>query len=143
MTWSAHDSNEALAFARHQHHIDSRAWEGMCLAFVRTAYGIPAKYPSAISAWEHCPPSHRFPGGRPYHAPVGAALCFSGGAKSFGHIMIAARDFPNGKHAAWSNDLVVPGRIDKVRRNAPVTEWGEHYLGYITQVNGVNLRLVS
>lgn len=143
MTLSLRDSNQALAYARHEHFTNHDVWEGMCLNFVRNCYGIPPKYATAWEAWVNCPSAHKHPGTSPYHAPVGAALCFRGGSKGYGHIMLAARPFPNGTHAAWSNDLVSWGSIDKVQRNAPVTHWGQTYVGYITQVNGVNLRLVS
>jgi hypothetical protein len=139
MTDSPRDWREALAYGRAQHEHPTEDWKGMCQRFTRKSYAIEfALFGSAIAQWNGADPEDRHAGGHPSDAPVGSALCYAGGR--FGHIMPAARPFGNGVEAAWSNDLVHTGKIDKVARTAPITAWGHTYLGYLTAVNDVDLR---
>lgn len=141
---------QALAFARAQvAHTQLPAslraqgftsWENLCLGFVRSAWDVRPMFGSAFAAWMGADPADRHPGGRPEDAPVGAALCFKG-SNPAGHIDLAAWPFRNGVAAAFSNDLVRLGHIDKVRRDAPVTHWGQRYLGWLSAVNDVDLPL--
>lgn len=133
---------QALTFAQHQHSNPSRDWTGYCQMFCHDVYGVGGGYASAIAQWHGAPASHKHVGGDPDTAPVGSLLCFvRTNGTGFGHIMLAARDFPNGTAGAWSNDLVRTGKIDKVARTAPITEWGHKYLGYIWTVNGYEIEL--
>jgi hypothetical protein len=139
MTDSARDYEGALAYARAQHDRPTQDWEGYCQKFMRSCYGIPPLFTSAYAQWLGADPEDRHAGGSPSDAPLGSALVYKG-TGPYGHIMLAARPFPNGVAAAWSNDLVHRGRIDKVARTAPVTAWRQGYLGYLTAVNDVDLR---
>jgi hypothetical protein len=141
MSLSTRTTDEALAFARIQHESGSLAWKGLCQKFSRTAYGVGPLFSSAWANWLGTDPEDKHPGTNPDDAPVGSLLHFKGGSKGFGHIMPAARDFSSGRTAAWSNDFVVPGRIDKVHRDAPVRAWGQTYVGYTTAINDVDLRM--
>lgn len=142
--------NDALLFAQHQHtklvlpadiaRQGWHDWEGACQAFVRSCYGIPALFGSAWAQWLGADTEDRHPGGNPSDAPLGSALLFKGAGPN-GHIDLAARMFPSGSSAAWSNDLLRHGQIDKVTRNAPVVKWAQGYLGYLTAVNDVDLPL--
>lgn len=140
MTLSPRDTPEALLYAARQAQHPSRSWAGMCQMFVRTSYGIPSLFASAWAQWLGADAADRHRGGHPSEAPVGAALCYKGSGR-YGHIMLAANNFGNGTRAAWSNDLVAQGRIDKVARTAPTVHWGQGYLGYLTAVNDYDLRL--
>lgn len=147
MTYTPRNYEEALGYARYcaahptmQAPTKSGTWEGYCQVFVRTCYDVPALYGSAYAQWLGLDPEDRHVGGSPSDAPLGSALFFKGSNPS-GHIDLAARPFKNGTAAAWSNDLVVFGQIDKVARTAPTTAWGQTYLGYGTAVNGYDLRL--
>lgn len=139
MTESPRDYAEALDWALAQANHPSQDWTNYCQKFVRSCYDIPALFGSAWAQWEGADPEDRHPGTNPDDAPLGAALCFQGG--TYGHIDLAARPFPTGRSGAWSNDLVVIGRIDKVGRNAPEAAWGHRYVGYLTAVNDYDLQL--
>jgi hypothetical protein len=134
MTSTPNVVSEALAFLRREHKSPSQSWKGMCQALCHAAYGVGAKYGSAYKQWQAAPANRKHVGGNPDNAPVGSLLCYKG-AGPFGHIMVAAHPFPNGVGAAWSNDLVRPGKVDKVSRHAPIKVWGQQYLGYITTIN--------
>lgn len=140
MTASPNTYLEALDFAQREAQAANQNWSGLCQKFVRGCYGIPPLFASAWAQWLGADPEDRHPGGTPSAAPLGSALCFKGSGV-YGHIMLAARAFPNGVPAAWSNDLVAWGRIDKVARTAPSTEWAQGFVGYLTAVNGYDLQL--
>lgn len=125
----------------HAEHLDpSRSWAGLCQKDVRTSYGIGPLFGTAWLAWNGADPEDRHPGTNPSLAPLGSALYYKGSSAA-GHVMLAARPFVTGVAAAWSNDLVTHGLIDKVARTAPTTAWRQRYLGFLTAVNDVNLRL--
>lgn len=140
MTLSPRTFDESMTFAQRQHASGTDEWLGLCQKFTRSGWGIGPLFGSAAAQWHGADPEDRFPGTDPDKAPIGSALCFLGGSRGFGHIMPTSRDFPSGRPGAWSNDLVRAGRIDKVRRTAPVTAWGHRYVGYILAVNDVDLR---
>lgn len=135
---SPKDFKEALKYAQGEAKNRSTDWTAYCQKFVRSAYGIPALYGSAIAQWYGLDNEDRVSGGDPDDAPVGSALFYAGG--TYGHVMLAAHSFKNGTSAAWSNDLVRRGHINKVARTAPVTSWGQRYLGYGLSINGYDLR---
>ena len=68
-----------------QWHIERKTGvKGFCLKTCRLAWKIPAKYPSAISAWDNTPAKNKFTD--PMLAPIGATHFWKGGR--FGHIAI-------------------------------------------------------
>lgn len=131
---------QALEVAQREAADPSMDWSGYCQRFVRTTYGIPALFSSAWTQWLGADAEDRHVGGDPEDAPLGAALCYKGSGV-YGHIVLAARPFANGVAAAWSNDLVAWGDIDKVSRTAATSSWGQAYLGYLTAVNDYDLQL--
>lgn len=134
--------SQALEAARREMRHESEDWEGMCQAFCHDIYGVGALYGSAYAQWLAADDSHKHRGGDPNHAPVGSLLCFKGSSR-FGHIMIAAHPFADGRKAAYSNDLVKPGQINKVGRHRPITQWSQDYLGYITTINNYEIHIPS
>lgn len=140
MTTSPNTFRQALAVAHREAADPSQDWTGWCQKFVRTTYAIPPLFSSAWTQWLGADDEDKHPGGTPSDAPLGSALLYKG-TGPFGHIMLAARPFENGVPAAWSNDLVAWGEIDKVARTAPSTEWAQGYLGYLTAVNDYDLQL--
>jgi hypothetical protein len=138
---------DALAYARAQHRFLNppsnygSTWEGDCQAFCHCAYGLfGGGEPSAYAQWQALHPKQRHATSNTARAPLGALL-FSKGRTPFGHIMIAARPFRDGTPAAWSTDLWETGRVGKVPRTAPHTEWGHEILGWGTAINGYDLDL--
>ena len=132
------DFNDVMGYAQEQWHSGRAIWRGLCQKFCRTAAGAGGGNASAWDQWKNMPAAHKHPGGHPDDAPEGSALFFKGSAP-YGHVMLAKRAFPSGRKSAWSNDLVRSGAIDPVLRTDPTTHWGQGYLGYGTQLNGVNL----
>ena len=116
-------------------------WGGYCQMDSRMSYGIPPLFGSAWAQWLGADDEDKHHGTDTSKAPIGSALLFKGGSKGYGHIIIAARPFANDVPAAWSNDLVRYGMLDKVTRTATTEKWGQQYVGYITAINHVDLRL--
>lgn len=139
MTDAPRTVKQALEYARAEHANESQDWHNLCQMFVRSCYGIPALFGSAWAQWLGADDEDKHPGGHPDDAPVGAALCFRGGA--YGHIMLAANEKAPGIGGAWSNDLVRIGDIDHVARIAPIGQWGQTYVGWLSAVNGYDLNL--
>lgn len=65
----------------------TQGYKGLCLQFVRTCYGIAAKYPSAASAWSNSKKRHTLTD--PEDAPKGYPVFFSIPGNSYGHVAIA------------------------------------------------------
>lgn len=140
MSKAPNTRREAFDFAMHQARNPSRDWTNYCQMFVRMSWGIPALYGSAYAQWLGADDSAKHVGGDIDEVPAGAGLCFKG-SNPAGHIDLAANPFKSGSSAAWSNDLVTVGDIDKVHRNAPLRAWGQRYLGWLEEINGYEIDL--
>lgn len=104
---------------------------GMCLRFVRAeAWQIGSLYGSAIDAWYGA--RHRHPGDR--HPPLGAPMFYAGGR--YGHIVVNTN---TGR--IRSTDCYTTGRVSEAVTDWPVTTWGQTYLGWTEDLNGVDLPL--
>jgi hypothetical protein len=106
--------------------------KGLCLKTCRLAWGIPAKFPSAISAWDNASTSSK--NTNPLKAPVGYPHFFRGG--KYGHIVIQS-DKPG---MVWSTDLPNKDKIGLVSWDETVKKWGFKYLGWTTELNGQKLK---
>jgi hypothetical protein len=123
---TAPSGQQALANARQVDIYDS----GMCLQYVRgQAWRIDALYGSAIDAWHGA--LHRHPGDR--NPPVGAPMFYSGG--TWGHIVVATAD------RMRSTDCTSSGRVSEAAIDWPVNNWGQTYLGWTEDLNGIDLPL--
>lgn len=107
--------------------------KGLCLKTCREAWGIGAKYPSAIVAWRNTPVSHRFTD--PKKAPIGACHFYEGG--KYGHIVIQS----DKKNRVWGTDLPTTDKVGLHTRNLPTRKWGYKYLGWTDWLNGQKLPL--
>jgi hypothetical protein len=107
--------------------------KGLCLKTCREAWGIAAKYPSAIVAWRNTPARHRFTDFK--KAPIGAVHYYEGG--KYGHIVIQS----DLKNKVWGTDLPVVNKIGLHHRNLPVNRWKYKYLGWSNWLNGKVLPL--
>jgi hypothetical protein len=107
--------------------------KGLCLKTCREAWGLPAKYPSAIVAWHNTP--SRFKHTDPKKAPIGAVHYYEGG--KFGHICIQS----DLKNRVWGTDLPVENKIGLHHRRLPVNRWKYKYLGWSNWLNGKELPL--
>ena len=108
----------------------ARKWYNLCLRFARMAIGVPARYPTAQSAWNHIPPSRRHRG----DAPAGYPEWWNTGKGRAGHVGIS-----DGRGNVYSNDILKHGKIDLVPRTRIHGKWGATYLGWSSNLNGVDL----
>lgn len=104
---------------------------GMCLKYVRgPCWEVGSFYASAIDAWNGSAKKH--PGDR--HPPAGAPLFYSGG--TYGHVVIA-----KGGDRMRSTDCTSSSRVSDADLDWPVDTWGDTYLGWTGDLNGVDLPL--
>jgi hypothetical protein len=102
--------------------------KGLCLKTCREAWGIGAKYPSAIIAWRNTPAKFRHT--NPKTCPIGGVHYYEGG--KYGHIVIQS----DLKNKVWGTDLPVSDKIGLHHRNLPTRKWGYKYLGWSNWLNG-------
>lgn len=101
---------------------------GMCLKWVRGPdWEIGSLYGSAIDAWYGA--RYKHPGDR--NPPKGAPCFYSGG--QYGHIVIAKDS------GMRSTDCPSTGRVGDAALNWPEVAWGDKYLGWTEDLNGVRL----
>jgi hypothetical protein len=124
---TADSGSEALANAR----AVKTYPPGYCLKFVRESWRIGGVYASAIDAWHGA--VNRHPGDR--SAPTGAPLFYSGG--KYGHIVINTEE-PNDMRGT---DMPSSGNVSEDDIDWPVRNWGQTYLGWAEDLNGVDLPL--
>jgi hypothetical protein len=123
---------QALAWARGQHKAGGNEWEGLCLMFVRSCYGIDAFYPSAAAAWEGARFKHRETDGA--KVPRGVPYFWTGGSQGFGHIVLSA-----GGGMCWSNDIKSRGGISLTPINEITTRWRQTPRGWAEDLNNVRI----
>jgi hypothetical protein len=104
----------------------------MCQSFVRSAFGVGAYYPSAVSAWQHARYRHPLSDGN--HVPRGVPFFWSGGSRGYGHVVLSV-----GSGLCWSTDVARTGYVDLVRINDVTRRWGEHPLGWTEDINAVHV----
>lgn len=105
---------------------------GMCLQFVRgPCWEVAAVAGSAIEAWNMA--RHKHPGDR--NPPLGAPCFYRGG--QYGHIVI--RKAPT--IGMRSTDCKSSGKVGDADLSWPETNWGQDYLGWSEDLNGVRLPL--
>jgi hypothetical protein len=103
---------------------------GMCLKFVRgEAWKIGSLYGSAIEAWNAARYKHK--GDRT--PPIGAPCFYSGG--KYGHIVIWRGS------KMRSTDCTSAYDVSDADLDWPVRAWGDTYLGWTEDLNGVRLPL--
>ena len=79
------------------------------------------------------PKKHKFTD--PMKAPQGATHFWKGG--KFGHVAIQS-DKPG---YVWSTDLPVKDTVGRIHYTEVEKAWGSIYLGWTTQLNGVDLNV--
>jgi hypothetical protein len=101
---------------------------GMCLKWVRGPdWEVGSLYGDAIDAWYGA--RYKHPGDR--NPPKGAPCFYSGGPH--GHIVIAKEE------GMRSTDCPSSGRVGDADLNWPEVNWGDSYLGWTEDLNGVRL----
>lgn len=108
---------------------------GYCLKYVRAeAWRVGSLYASAIDAWHGAVKRH--PGDR--SPPLGAPMFYSGG--QYGHVVINAEEE---QPPIRSTDNPTSGRVGETDIDWPVRNWGQTYLGWTEDLNGVDLPVVD
>lgn len=105
---------------------------GKCLVFVRTAFGVPAGFPSAAAAWRGASLKHPVDSGM--QVPRGAPVFWTGGSHGFGHIAIGT-----GNGRCWSSDAGGPGRTAKVSIDELTDRFNITFQGWAEDINGVHV----
>lgn len=124
---TAASGQKAADNARRIHSYDT----GYCQRFVREAcWEVGSLYGSAIEAWNGARYKHK--GDR--NPPVGAPCFYSGG--TYGHIVIWV-----GSNKMRSTDCTSAYDVSDADLDWPVRAWGDTYLGWTEDLNGVHLPL--
>jgi hypothetical protein len=105
---------------------------GYCLKYVRAeAWRIGGLYASAIDAWHGA--IRRHPVDR--HPPLGAPCFYSGG--QYGHIVVWSEKPEDMR----GTDMPSSGQVGEDALSWPEDHWGQTYLGWAEDLNGVDLPL--
>lgn len=112
--------------------LDGDRWGSECLAFVRSLYGVAAKYPDAITAWRNATHKHRTTGDIPLGAPIWWGP--TAHTSKYGHVAVYAG---NGK--CYSTDYGGRGHINLVSIASITNKRGGGYLGWSEDINGVRV----
>jgi hypothetical protein len=138
----------AVAFARRQRATDSDDWNRQCLRFVRTAWELPAVFPSAHSAWANSRHKHPAgPGIRPNRlpwVPFGAPYFTRprhAGSDDPWHVVIVGGHLDDGRRLVWSTDIKGRGEVHPVMLGTLLDRWDHVPLGWTHDLNGFWLRL--
>jgi hypothetical protein len=132
----------AVETAREFDRLNRSVFPRLCLKFVRTCWGVPMKFPTAIAAWHGAQFKHPWTGDTediPYGAPV--FFMNPRDSDSAGHVVITAGHDRKGRRNFKSNDIIASGHIDTVHIDAFTERWGLEVLGWTEDLNGVKLRL--
>jgi len=103
---------------------------GMCLAYVHDWLEIGSLYPSAYNAWLNT--HYKHPGDRT--PPKGAPVFWRGGSQGYGHIALAV-----GGTKIRSTDVPGAGRVSTIDLSYIERYWGQTYLGWTEDLNGIML----
>lgn len=130
---TANDAAEkALVFLKAEADSDTTKWNQLCLKLARTAYGVPAKNPTATAGWHDT--DHRGGTGLAAmkKAPRGALVWWTGG--SAGHVAIS-----DGQGRAWGNWYPNGGRVELQEIGTITSRLNLKPAGWSYDVNGVRV----
>jgi len=112
----------AVAYAKAEQAHASRNWSNLCQMFSRSCVGAAAWAPSAREAFNAIPAQHRHMG----VPPQGALVYFGNAVSGTGHAT-----FSDGNNYVYSTDILRPGKVDRVKIDLIVKNWGLPYRGWI------------
>ncbi len=110
----------------------TKGYSNLCLQYVRLAYDVPAKYPSAISAWNNAKKRH----GSLSNAPDGAPVFLSHPKSKYGHVALLKR-IGGVLHLRTTNSAV--GRPVTQTLDLWTKQYGYTLLGWTEDLNGVDV----
>lgn len=102
---------------------------GYCLQEVRQAYGIPAKYGDAATAWRYAIGKHK----DDRTPPLGAPVFFTGGSEGHGHVAIFIH------YRARSTDVGGAGIMGTASLEWFESHWNMEYVGWAEGFNSVRI----
>lgn len=111
---------------------NGKKYVGLCLVFVRDCFDIPAKYPSAASAWANAKKRHE--GGNPNNYPAGVPVFFYTPATKYGHVALHLGGGKYRTNYSGKGTIVTANLSDPVFRGMKVLGWTE-------DLNGVKLNV--
>lgn len=103
----------------------------LCLQFVRMAYGLPAVYPDAGTAWDKA--EHRHPTTDAGSIPPGVPVFWEMPGVA-DHVALSI-----GAGHCLSTDAKRRGRVDVVRIDSIGPAWGAQLLGWTEDLNGFHV----
>lgn len=118
----------AVNWGANQHYHPTRDWTRDCLMFVRSSFGVPAKFGSAYLGYLHTDRRHTS-----WPPPKGVPVWYRGPGPAW-HVALSIGD-----GTCWSNDYVRRGRIDRVGILTIARGWGAPYLGWSEDINDVRV----
>lgn len=128
MTRSAAD---AIAWGRAQIANPSQDWHNKCLIFVRSCFGVAARYPDAGKAWDNA--QHRHVTSDASSIPAGVPV-FWETSGVYDHVATST-----GHGRCLSTDINRRGRVDEVTIDEITRRWNCRLLGWTEDVNGVRV----
>lgn len=129
-------TNEAAAFLKNEHDTGSLEWRKMCLSLQRQARGLPAVYPSAISAALATPEGERVYSIDDLRRGMVGYCDDPNDSNPFGHIFFIAGRDKSGRILTWTNDALRVGGVDIVPLSFYKTKWGDTWQFGATWLNG-------
>ncbi len=130
------NSEEAAKFLRNQSTDPVKNWARMCLQLQRTARGVPAAAPSALSAALMTPKSERVKKVSDLRRGMVAYCDDPNDSNPFGHIFYVAGRDRNGTILTWTNDAKGAGSVSIVPLSFYRTNWGDSFQFGATWLNG-------
>ena len=130
-------TDETAAFLRQQAQSGSTSWRAMCLKLQRMARGLPAVYPSALSAAIATPEEDRvYKEDNLRRGMVGFSDDPNDG-NPYGHVyFIAGRSKKSGEIITWTNDARISGGVSMVQLGFYERKWGDKFQFGATSLNG-------
>jgi hypothetical protein len=116
---------QAKDFAQQQHRTGSTSWHNLCQMFSRQCVGAAPFGASAREAFNATPGEDRHESSPP---PPGAIAYYGFADHGAGHAVFAVHG-----GFVWSNDILRPGRIDRVRWDVFPNRWRLPYRGWISR----------
>ncbi len=123
--------SKAIAWAKTQTSNPSRSWHNLCLMFVRSCFGVPAREPNAKRAWETARKQHKTTDAD--SIPAGVPVFWKTRTANW-HIALSV-----GGGYCYSSDVGGRGKIGKIGIDALSRAWGATLLGWSEDVNGVTV----
>ncbi|WP_235739030.1 hypothetical protein [Nocardioides alcanivorans] len=125
---TARTGTDAIAWGRAQIRHPTRGWYRWCLVYVRSAFGVPARWPDAGKAWDNAQRRHK----------TANAASIPAGVPVFWELPSVADHvaLSTGGGMCLSNDIRRKGLIDEVPIDEITRRWGGQLLGWTEDLNG-------